>query len=509
MTTKALPFELSTTATTDWLQSLSQFSNVNSANQLNKVIKTLKVINADADKVLKILIQFIPTVLYISSNIESTLLSETNKTGTDKAQKIENLCIQLLGNLSLTFCSILKSQSLAADDKNQAIYIALQLIGYTLRLSSIYHQFPSQKLWEKTSELYLTAQDRGIIDQQVKHKILGLKNLPTIAVTLKRNLLFSLLCPYHYNTNEIIELYSISEKYADLLTLSTKESTESSFLWTFKQGTQPSIKKLTPEQSNTNLKINTDELLALLQSYRFSSSLDKDTLEDITHRLSGYKDTINQALPSTFNVQHLITGFNEITNYLEQIEKLNKIQKLSKQSTSPLDSPISTLLLEPMDFQKNHLESSVAPIASNSHAKLLENTKSVKIIQTINNQFIIAETDYKNCALGNITLLCSSDVNKSPVPGIIRQIKSLNPMTTIGHVLIEKIEGTVAARKISSPETLDNQIISIQHKNAKVEVLIPPSKFASGTQINLTSNNNFTLGDLVDYSPFYMRYITY
>lgn len=496
MTITKLPFKLSTDATADWLQSLSQLSSVNSANQLNKAVKQLRSIKTDTGKVLEILVQLTPTVLYICSNIEATL-----QKGSDKSQKIEKLGIQLLRNLSLAFCSYTTQDTISTDKKNQAIYIALQLIGYTQRLAAIFHQFPSATLWKKTGELYTLANGRNILKQLITHKIRDFKNLTTAEDVLKRNILFAILAPYQHNSSEVKELFSISEQHSHLLKLNTENSPDNIFCWDLESEIPPHTKDSTHQQSDSHIKINATELLSLLRSTNFSFALDKETLALIIEKISGYKDPINTSVPSALIINHLIVGLGNISTYLEKLEKLNKIERLSSQIID--SNPIKKMSLEPMEHEKSHLNPATDFKPSNNSLKLLQGVPAVKMLQTKKDQYIIAETNPINSAIGDIILLCLPNLNLGI--GIIRQIKLTNQSGTI-HILIEKTSGIITAHLIDPPEASAKHIIVIQKDNSTRELFIAPSKLSNGTQIKSASGQSFTLDSLIDFSPFYMHY---
>ena len=501
MTTKKLPFELTEDSTSEWLQSLSQQNNVSAANLLNRAIKQLRLINNNDEKVFDILILLTPTVLFLNSTIESSLLVESNKKNTEKPLKIEKLCIQLLRNLSLAFCNYVEKESFSYEKQNLATYVSLNLIACTQRLCSIYHQYPSTTLWEKTGELYTFALKRNIFQQEITHQIKGLKNQSTIEAILKQNLLFTILAPYRYATNEIIELFSISKSYAHLLNLSTGNMAKNIFSWDPNSHTPPGIVDITQPQNDLSVNIDTKKLLSFIQSSAFSSSLANESLIHIINQLSGYTGIINSLVPSSVpNINHIIIGITEITNFLDEVDRLNKIQQLS--SEADIASP-EKLALEPMEFEKSYLRPAPVLNSLSNIDSLLANIKAVKIIHCQNDQYLIAETNPIDCTIGNMILLSNFELKFTL--GIVRQIKTTNQSGTT-HILIEKISGTPSSHIVKVPVTPKNQIIISYNNNTKPEFFIAPCKFSNGTQLTLSTNEDLHLKELTDYSPFFMRY---
>jgi len=504
MTTKKLPFELTEDSTTDWLQSLNQQNIVSSANQLNKAIKQLRLIHKDDENVFNILILLTPTALFFNSTIESSLLAETNKKTSETPQKVEKLCIQLLRNLSLAVCNFANNESISPEKQNLAIYVALQLNAFSQRLCSIYHQFPSTTLWRKTGELYTLALERHIFQQEIKHKIKGLENQSTIEAILKQQLLFTILASYRYSTSEIIEISSISKSYAHLLNLSTENATKSIFSWDPNADTPPCSVNITQPQKKLDITIDTDAFLSLIQSSDFSSSLSKESLTHIISQLSAYTEIINSSIPSPVpTIKHLIIGITEISNFLDKVGKLNKIQQLSQEIDIASSSKMT---LEPMEFEKNYLRP--APVLDPLHNRdsVLANIKAVKILQPLNDQYIIAETDPIACEIDNLVLLSDAELKFNL--GIIRHIKTTNQSGTT-HILIEVIPGSPSSHLIKTPETAKNQIITCYNDDSRPELFIAPCKFSNGTQLTLSTENELRLNELTDYSPFFMRYSIY
>lgn len=504
MTTQKLPFELTEDSTTEWLLSLSQQNSVNSANQLNKAIKQLRLIKNDDENVFNILILLTPTALFLNSTIESSLLAEINKKTTEKPLKIEKLCIQLLRNLSLAFCKFADTALLSYEKQNLATYIALHLIAYTQRLCSIYHHYPSSTLWEKTGELYSFAQQGNIFRQEIKHKIKGLKNKSTIETILKQNLLFAIMSPYRYSASEVIKLFLISESYAHLLNLSTEPPTKNFFSWNPASDNPPYTADITQPKKVLSINIDTSEFLSFIQSPTFSSSLRKEDLTHIIDQLSGYTEIINSSTPSSVpTINHLIIGITDITNFLEKINKINKIQQLSSEEDI---IPSKKMELEPMEFEKSFLRPTPALNPLSYRESLLAHIKAVKILQSKNNQYLIAETNPIDCAIGDMTLL--SDGELKFTLGIIRQIKTTNESGTI-HILIEKIPGPPSSHIVNVPKTSNNKIIVSYNYGSKSELFIAPCKLSNGTQLTLSTGDDLRLKELSDYSPFFMRYSIY
>lgn len=500
MTPPSLPFQLSSEATAKWLQSLSQLNSINIASQLNTVIKTLRSSDQDIESTLKILIQLTPTVLHVSSVIEDSVTAETTIKPNNKSQKIEKLCVQLLKNLSLAFYLVSHKKLSSEHEKSQSIFFAIQLIGYTQRMATIFHQIPSASLWKKTGEIYSLALNQNTLQQPIKHKVSHLKNLSTFEAVLKRNLLFSISAPYQHSSKNIKNLFSIAEKYSYLLHLSPDNRDDHFFYWNFNSAQSPDTKNKIEQQNNHTIYINSSEITALIQSNDFSNNLESNTLSQLSHRLSAYKNIIDASVASTLDIKHLIIGYADIISYLEKTSKLQKIEQLSSQL---VENKTNTMSLESVKLETLNACSSTKPLPS-SHSTLLKNIPTVKILQTTENQFEIAETNSAYCNIGDITLLCDNQL-KSEI-GIIRQIKTTNQSGTT-HILIEKISGLPAAETFYISETDRQYFITLTKDSTNKAVFINPAFFSNKIFNHLNSDNKENLEKLVGYSHFYRYYL--
>ncbi len=505
MSNSNLPFELSEQSIANWLLTLSQLSSVNSANELNKAIQKLRKTNHTPKQVLAALTQLTPTILFICNDIESSLLSEKAKPTEKTSRKIEKLGIQLLRNLSLAFCTLAKNESFSTEEKHQVLYFALQLIGFTQRITLIFHENPSSTLWKKSAEIFTLTQNASLTLQEVKLKIKEFKNSTTIESVLKRNLLFAISSSYQFNSRQIQELFVISEQQSQLLKLNQQNPTGNTFVWDMENGQLPSLHNSRSAYNNAKITLDPAAYIAFIQSKNFSSEyITENVLTQLINMFSGFKSIINSMQSTEFTINNLITGYAEIIDYLNKIEKLNKIQKMSAEMAEAM--PLRKLTLEPFEFEKNHLTPVSEPSPSLSHIELPKNAQTVKILKTIHKQYIIAISSISAYSIGDIILLCNP--NAEPSLGIIRQLKPIENAFSL-QLLIEIIDGKPLSSIAHSTKLRLEQIILIHKKSSPPQIIIPPCKLSNGTPIRLANKQILVLDKLIDCNPFYMHYLTY
>ncbi len=491
MTMTKLPFNLLSDEISIWLASLEQQNSAKAAIELNNAAKALRRCESNSNDVLKALVQLTPLILQTCNTIELAFLTESpsNK----YPQKVIRLCIQLLRNTALALSKTNKSKNVSNADHNLSIYMALQFIGQTQRLSALFHESPSASLWKEMGRIYNLALQTEANQQGIKHKIDSFKDQLSIETVLKRNILFNLFIPYQYSDKQIKELFLISNTLADKLEITSSiPSPTHSFYWDSNSNTPPSIINNTVPCQQVFITINTKDVLIAIQMSHFICNLDKELILKLIDCLSGYQLIINNPIPSPPTISHLFTGFKNITEHLTKVCTLQKIQQLSTQTTS--QGPLS---IQSKDARHNNLNAPPAIAYSSNYKDLLSSGRPVKTLQVSNERFTIAETGFMECDIGDIALLCHHNLTNKI--GVIRQVKATNSSKTV-HILIEEIAGN------ASTPAKENKFISITNENFQKIIFPSPCKQSNGSKLQSASGDSYTLEQLIDYSPFFSLY---
>lgn len=492
MAISKLPFNLLSNEVSIWLTSIEQHNKAKLAIELNDVAKLLRKDKTHPSATLTALIQLLPSILQTCNTIESSFLSKSEPQ--KYPLKVIRLCIQLLRNTALAACNTSEFDNLSETEKSLSIYIALQLIGHSQRLSAVFHEPPSSSLWKQTGQIYNLALQTKINQDEVKHSISQFKDQLSIESVLKRNILFNLFTPYRYSDKQIKELFSISNSLADTLDLNTPPSSSSInlFYWDSASNNTPNTINTTQPCQQVYISINTHKLLVTMQMDNFICNLDKELILRQIEHLSAYQSIIDTPIPSAPTISHLLTGFNNISEHLNKVSTLQKIQHLSTQVTS--NEPLSI-----QSKQEKYDGLNAPPIVaySSNNKNLLSNAKPVKTLQVSNEKYIIAETSFIECNIGDLALLCHHNLTNKI--GVIRQVKITNASKTV-HILIEEIQG------VPTTQTKDNEFISVSSENTQYILFPAPCKQANGSKLKSTSGASYTIEALIDYSSFYSLY---
>ncbi len=494
MTNTKLPFKLLPEEITIWLNLLTPFNSAKTAIELNNVAKQLRAYESNTNDLLMAVIQLTPTILHTCDIIELSFSGDPQSK--KYPAKVIKLCIQLLKNTGLTFCNISKLKSLSTNELNLANYLALQFIGHAQRLSAIFHELPSSSFWKEIARIYKLSLATNTNQKTITHKINKFKEQLTIDSVVKRNILFSLCSPYQYSSSQVKQLFLISNSLANSLILNNTDSSANNiFYWDTDSSDSPSTFNNTFQYQQLNTKIDTKALLTSLQSNNFVCNFDQPTFSKLLDHLSGYQSIINSPIPSAPTISQLFREFDNITEYLSKLGTLQKIQQLSTEVT-----PGNSI----KDISKQD-KLNVAPqiTYSTNYQELLNKAKPVKTLQVNNEKYIIAETNYTECNIDSIVLLCHPNLRNEL--GIIRQIKVTNTSKTV-HILIEKIPGVVSIQQAIPSSSVSTECISIQSENTHYVLFPSPCKLTTGSTISCTSTKHFTLEKLVNHTRFFSLY---
>ena len=415
---------------------------------------------------------------------------EEPQNNSESSIKVVKLCINLLKLLSISFCRLAESKKLEEPQTLLAHYYAMQLIGYCLYSYALLHEAPSTSLWKKAGELYKAAIKTNNLEERASCKIQEFKPHTNIASALKRNILFSICNPAQYTNNDIHHLFQLCNHYFNLLEIdSTSHAGSVQCYWN--QETEPRI--LQDENKNlskTPISIALHHVVQALQLGKLNSEVEPAVIAKLSSRLTGYKQIYSSIIFGLTTSSHLLLGFNVISDYLKERDKLAKIQQHGK--SVPID-----MSLIPLDQEKKHY----------NIKNLLEPDKlpgvQVTLLSTGNKSYAVI----KNCSINalpeNLILLCKQQ--QQPTLAIIRNKSSLdtfdNPV-----ILLEYIPGNLSINTFSQDSDNLAQVLVLGEKTSRAEVFLPVGKYAVGNKIMLNNRKVITLLACIEYNSYFYRY---
>ena len=495
-TDNILPFELTQESLANWLQNLKALPQIQAANQLNLALKKLKNADCSATAIFPILLNLTPLTLLFSNSLSVNLTEET--AASSKSLKLGKLSIQLLRQLALLFYQQIETKQLSTTDQQTGIFYALQLIGYCLRCYSLFYEIPSNTLWKKSAELYKLAVATQILTLPQSHKISEFKHQSTIDAAIKRNLLFSILNPGLYNTEEINQFFQLANHQGNLLeTTVANDSIEFGFYWDLRSDQPPCVvKKLNRSLPNGFLAIDSQHLSHELQLGTLETSLTPSLQNKLALLLSGYRQVFNCIIPGLPSRSTMITGFSAICQYLQELDKLSKISQLSGQLH---DGKITNrnFSLVPLEHQRNVFET-----VDQTFSNQMPAGKLVNLHKTPIKNYSVAEMRSLDCLTGDIVLLYKE---QHPVSlAIIRQ-QQVNKLSNTKQLLLEQVVGGCFIRNLTESKHHGFAVVVAEGSDQQ-QVFLPPGKYLLNNDIDLLIGKAMQLTACLESNEFYARF---
>lgn len=492
--TSSLPFALTEEDVGKWLDSISGLPPVNAGSQLNQAFKVLKKEDAAGPELLAVLIKLTPPTLHVANTLAVSMKPGAQQ---GKHAKIAKLNLQLYRHLALLFHSLVEVEVVSVEQKLQASYYALQLIGHYLRISSLLHELPSSTLWQKSGQLFSFAFENELLQHNIFSKIAEFRNQPSVENVLKRNILFSLAAFHKLSVADNQAIFGFANQYAHLIQINYEQTRNCHFVWHYKDGFPNQVSKSDQPLPPKAVAINTTALLPHLQISSFQPVISKPELERLTHHLSGYDKLLNDSIPSAPVLFKMLHGFQEVYGSLHHAEKLSRIYKLSAQAKTETQN--SDLSLEPLEYEKSLQNAFSKPEpALDKDGKEISNT--VKILQNKSKDFFNVETRNANVQIGDLVILVNN--NNATLTGVVRNSKAIvNTQSTM--LLIERIYGMLSTRVVQSGPYQDAEAIMINADSDHPRIILGVRRYHNGTELPL-KDITVRLDGLIDYSPYFV-----
>lgn len=474
--TQNLPFAMTTESVSAWLGQVSKLDTVPASHELYSVLKKINRSQPETKDLSCILDQLTPTVLHLTGNLNALLLPAINKQGVmpKKSRKLARLCAQLIRSHCLAYCQLVDDQSLAESPRVQALYTALQLIGFSFKTHASISERPSTTLWKKMGEIHQMAFDCGIANNPVTHKISLFKNQKTIASVLKRNLVYFLFDLYRIPSEQLVKYCEIAERCADQLAFAENSNTAFNFYWDT-TGSQLPQRGNPPKIEAKNLIFNTEAITQYLREHMPECDRRDPVFSALWQKLTGYWEIIDSVIPTKPILYHLDTGWPATLERLRYRERMFKIHRLSAQA--PEQNALRTLELVPLEHEKlghqtrweetaqlrtNNLKSGVAYLlpARTPHYFLTQ----VRIESLPHNLPVLLYTQ-----------------QEPPKFGIIRFIQ-LKRESDNQNMLIETLPGKPYLISVTIQSLVTEAVLIKQHSGAETLVLAP-GKYTTGDSI--------------------------
>ena len=496
---KSLPFELQPEALAAWLDTLRALPQAQAANQLAQALLQLKDQKCEAAVLLPLLLEMTPLCLRYAHAIATFVISEQPPSA--KSHKAIKLSIQLLRQLALLFCQLLEKGTLASADRQSALYYALQCIGHCLRCYCLFYEPPSATLWKKSAALYEWAISEKHLQTPQAITLVEFKSQPSIASVLKRNLLFSVLSPTLYQPNEINQLFLLANHYADQVEISTiPANNDFGFYWDLNDEQPPAtVRKAQRPLPLGFLAIDTHKVGMALQQASHAAAIDRKLQSRLSLQLSDYQAVFDSIVPGQTARTEFLFGFKAVSDFLLELNKLQKIRQLSGQPQVS-NNARHTLALVPMEREKNAFET-----MSQALAKSNTPCKKGNVLKISHPDYLVAEGNTFDCSIGEIAMFYRYE--EPAMLAIVREQSALS-ISNVMHILMEKIPGPYSIYTIKTSGT-PQQAIVVDETGDDPQVFLPPGKYGVDSQIPLTIEETLHLTAYLESNSFFARFRFY
>jgi hypothetical protein len=489
------PFALEANAVDKWLANINLSDPIQLSNELHQIVKNLNHSDINKDLLFEIINKFSPVVASLSNELEQKFFSESHPLDT-KTHKLGRLNLHLIRGLATAYHKITTGTSTSKKRLLQCIHSALQLIGQHMLLSTKISEKPANFSWKISAKLYQTAKQEGLLLSPVTEKIQGSKTSTTIVNLLKRNLLFSICNPYPLACPEIDALFSFLAIHCHLTDL--KEATPGTedfcFVWEYSSATTPSP-ALQGKTYHSTVILNTTRLINYFKSSQIKPPF--TAFGEVQLRLSSYQKIIQSDIPTMPKVCLLFSGFDQISESLQQQARKNKIREQS--NITGISNALRHAKLEPLDHERTIISSNNGSTRHIYNAT--QKTNTVKILQTQDPGYIIIVSQPAKYDIDNLVIVVNDD--KDPDLGIIRTVLNITQSNT-QRVLIELITGDSHCSEVLDPK-FSGPAILITKATKPAELILTPKSYNTGSNLHI-DNSKLKLEKLTEVTPYFMRY---
>ncbi|MGR9114449.1 MAG: hypothetical protein ACU85E_01690 [Gammaproteobacteria bacterium] len=499
--TQNLPFTMTTESVSAWLSHLSKLDTVPASQELYSTLKKLDRIKLETEDLASILAQLTPSVLHLSGNLNTLFLSAIHSDDAinRKSRKLARLNSQLIRSQCLAYCYAISVQELTKPLKTQAIFVALQLIGFSLKTNTLISEKPSATLWKKMGELYRLAADDELLEEVVGHKIPLFKNPKTIESTIKRNLFYFLIDFYRAPSDQLAKYYDIADQCAEHLVFSESANASFNFYWDTASSQFPQRGRPL-NTDGKNIVFNTADVVQYIQGHLPASVRADPIFNSAWQKLTGYWEIIDSVPPIKPLLYRLETG---LAASIEQLRHQNRISNIHRLSAQLPDANIQrNLELVPLEHQKLGYQ-------TRWEETLLQQTDNLRagtvyLLPAKNPQFFL--TQIKAASLpDNLPVLLYSQ-HETPKFGFIR-FTQFKPESENQNALIETLPGEPYAISVKI-QTITTQAILIKKSSKDEGIILTPGKYTTGDRLNRSDRPEciFYLNRLIEANDHFRYY---
>jgi hypothetical protein len=546
-----LPFKLTPSAASQWVDELPVLNTVHTAEKIYRVLRSLS--NLEIEPVLRfqLLERLNETVCLLPIALEKHFLDASFPLP-KKEQKLAKLSTHLHRELASNYFLITKSELFSDSGTFAPIQITtiIERAFYSLSQEQLLiaqrYVACSARFWTQFYELLALAEQLDLL-------FLENQKEGPVDLLVKRILLFSLSNPNRFSQREIKELYLLFELHAELAQLDTQPSNNQSkkagFFIELGYFQPPRhISRITPDSTVSALRyIHTNNLVEhLIDQFKVLLNTDngscllsnKRMLGKVVRSLGAPERRKNTRTQSESPECTIISGLENIISFISSPDDTEKTKKIIKPvRASDLWNDIPDFDIIPLDtnnhqtnlFSNNERDENIASSAlaksknkvANSDVwgkKPLSNPDlkikglGCKILDISTGGFHLLWIKEANASIKVSEIISISQAGHPIKTGVVRWIENNAELgLSFG---IELLSPTNQVVIVSSPKQPESEIKGLlipelPEKNIQQSILISPSKYKAGGWIDLkgkTTSKRYQLQKLLEASPSFNQF---
>ncbi|NOQ17483.1 MAG: hypothetical protein GQ581_10530 [Methyloprofundus sp.] len=494
----SLPFQFNHQSISEWLGHFKSAGVIVTGQEINGVLTILNREHAkiEVPRLQLVVMRLTPAVLYLAEFLQKAIIAKPQQT------KTAQMSCHILQCMAFLHGYLAKQ---VTDNPQKVLHAnyALQITGIAFQHYAISYERPPGELWEGMSKCYQLALHANLLDVPVEKPLPGLQVVATIALALKRNLLFCLASPYRFKQQKIQQLFLFctqNSKSVDFV--QPGSSIEYVFCWDYQASSSFQPVYARPEQlPEKYVLFHAYDLLQAEQAKQHPSVEGPQ----LTSYFSYYEELLSRSKFSLSKPHVFVSGFAQIFEFFER-----HVRDYGISTANPPPSP-KNLNFSNLDLttDKAPKKQSINKVASSEIWDVSQDDTdsaklkfgAIKLVSTAQPLFFVAEVMQLKLAVGDVFV--GYDTTLKPKLGLVHCV-DIKLNGKIQKSVVEICTGKVSVLS-QSQSMINHQALLLEHETG-MELFLAGGKYALGTILKF-DEKDLVLEKVVSMSPKYMRYV--
>jgi hypothetical protein len=494
----SLPFQFNNTSISEWLGHFKSAGVIVAGQEVNAV---LTILNREHTKIDVPLLQLVvmrltPVVLYLAEFLQKAMMAKPQQVQTAQMSCHILQCMAFLHGY-------LAKQVTDKNAKVLHVNYALQITGIAFQHYALSYERPSSELWEGMNACYQLALAANLLDVPVAKPLPGLQLVTTIALALKRNLLFCLANPYRLKQQAIQQWFLFCTRHSHLVDFVYPGSPiKYVFCWDCLAFNRFQPVYARPEQLPEKYVLF--HAYDLLHEEQAKQTSPVESAQFISY-FSYYEELLAGSKFSLSKPYVFVSSFAQIFEFFDR-----HVRDYGISTANPPPSPKN------IDFLHLDLSVDTAPKKQGMYRVSSEaiwgaspegaesrrlKFGAIKLISTARPLFFVAEAMQLKLAVGDVFV--GYDSALKPKLGLVHCIDvKLNGK--IQKSVVEMCTGKLSVLSLSQ-SVIKSQALLLEHETG-MELFLAEGKYALGTVLQF-DEKDLLLEKVVSMSPKYIRYV--